>query len=76
MAVQRGNGAGGRRDAGAKAPVFVSIGWLRGWIDGHCALIEIHDPGSEVGRGRARTLRFEYGLHNAFEHSRVECRAR
>jgi hypothetical protein len=72
MAVQRGKGTGRTRDAGAKAPVFVSIGWLRGWIVGHGALIESHDPGSEVGRGRARTLRFEYRLYNPFEHSRLE----
>lgn len=64
--------AGGRRDAGAKAPAFVSAAWLRGWFGGHRALIEIHDPGSEVGRRGAMTLRFEYRLHNAFEHSRLE----
>ena len=72
MAVQRGKGTGRTRDAGAKAPVFASTGRLRGWIGGHGALIEINDPGSEVAGGCARTLRFKYRLHNAFEHSRLE----
>ena len=74
--MQRSKGAGRARDAGAKTPVFVSIGWLRGWIGGHGTLIEIHDTGSEVGRRGTRTQRFDYRCDNAFEPSGFEWRAR